>query len=184
MNHITNFIAPIDITNLDTQYRQDQVSTVVSLLADPQALEIIGYNEPVSQLFSLEIAITIAIRLEANQQIDPASWQAMSSLINLHFQHQRPEILQCKHFSDKPYQNLLRFVAEQIAQDQWQQLVKLSQLPNYSHYSDQITSFSPLWLDLLEMIDVFKNHKLSNKQTTDMQNTLIILVNCLIDYYF
>ena len=183
MNQIVNFISIIDAQNDDPQYRRDKISTVVSLLADPCALEIIGYDQPVSQLFSLEVAIAIAIRLEANQQIDPISWQAMSSLVNLHFHHQRPKILESERSSNKPYQNLLRFIAEQIIQNHWQQLTELPNLPNYNHYSDETTSFSPLWLDLIEMIGILKSQPLSTQQLTDLKNTIIVLTNCLIQYH-
>ena len=183
MNAITDFISPIDAQNNDPQYRHDKISTVVSLLANPCVLDIIGYDQPVSQFFSLEVAITIAIRLEANQQIDPTSWQAMSDLVNLHFHQQRPKILESEQSSNKPYQNLLRFVAKQIIQDHWQQLTELSNLPNYSHYSDETTSFSPLWLDLIEMIGILKSQPLSTQQLTDLKNTIIVLTNCLIQYH-
>lgn len=183
MNAITNLITPIDAQNTDPHYRQDVVSTIVSLLASPEALEVIGYDQLISQLFSLEIAITIAIHLESNQFIDPANWQAISSLVNLHFQQQPPQLLEPQHSSNKPYQNLIKFVAKQIRQNNWQQLAKLSRLPNYSQYADQSGSFSSLWLDLIEMIDILNNQELSDNQLTDLHNTLIILTNCLIEHY-
>lgn len=182
MKTIKHFLTTINTDNSDPHYRQNAISTVVSLLANNKALEMIGYDQPISQLFSIEMAITIAIRLETENQIDEASWQALSSLVNLHFDKQPPQLLEPQRSSSKPHKNLLQFVTNQIRQNNWHQLTQISQLPNYKQYADESGSFCSLWLDLIEMIDILNSQSLSNNQLIDMHNTLIILTNCLVEH--